>query len=500
MAWPRGFSGGGASAGMGGAIFNRGGTVTATGVTFADNTAQGGEGGTSDVGGGGVGGGGVGAGPGGGPNGGTGAVAGDGGFGGGGGTSNGGLGGDGGFGGGGGYGGTTGGVGGFGGGGGYSASDGALGGFGGGSGAVTGGGGGAGMGGALFNYHGTVALTNSTLSGNTAAGGNGAGADADPGSGFGGAVFNYNGALTARNSTLSGNTAAQGGRNAYVLGDGAGNTAEYTITNTILSQADNSVVDLVIAVNAGGTTTDGGSGFNLYSNQGAGVPGLSNIIANPFLGPLADNGGPTPTMALEPFSPAIDVGDNALAAGLTNDQRGFPFGRIVEGPDADDLAEVDIGAVEFRFIPTFDLVVTTTADELDDDLTNAADLSLREAVFIANARPGPDTITFDVSLAGQTITLTAVGHVPSGQTALGITTDVTVSGPTGADGVTLAGGGPTSNLRAFYVAPTGSLTLERLTLRDFRVQGGDGGGGGGGGAGLGGAIFNAGSSACSPAP
>jgi len=42
----------------------------------------------------------------------------------------------------------------------------------------------------------------------------------------------------------------------------------------------------------------------------------------PKLGPLADNGGPTLTMALLPGSPAIDAGDTSLAP--ATDQRGFP--------------------------------------------------------------------------------------------------------------------------------------------------------------------------------
>ena len=43
---------------------------------------------------------------------------------------------------------------------------------------------------------------------------------------------------------------------------------------------------------------------------------------DPILGPLADNGGPTLTMALLPGSPAIDAGDTSLAP--ATDQRGFP--------------------------------------------------------------------------------------------------------------------------------------------------------------------------------
>ena len=70
-------------------------------------------------------------------------------------------------------------------------------------------------------------------------------------------------------------------------------------------------------------------------------------VANPGLGPLADNGGPTQTIALVTGSPAIDKGSNALAVDpssgqpLTTDQRGTGFARIVDGT-------VDIGAYEVQ--------------------------------------------------------------------------------------------------------------------------------------------------------
>ena len=71
------------------------------------------------------------------------------------------------------------------------------------------------------------------------------------------------------------------------------------------------------------------------------------------MGPLADNGGPTQTMALLPGSPAIDAGSNALIpSGVTTDQRGYA--RINNGT-------VDIGAYEY----VNPLVVNTTSDEVD---------------------------------------------------------------------------------------------------------------------------------------
>jgi hypothetical protein len=76
--------------------------------------------------------------------------------------------------------------------------------------------------------------------------------------------------------------------------------------------------------------------------EGFGAGGIVNGIAgnlvgvDPRLGPLQDNGGPTPTMALLLGSPAIDAGSNPL--NLPTDQRGDP--RVVG-------AGADIGAYEF---------------------------------------------------------------------------------------------------------------------------------------------------------
>ena len=71
-------------------------------------------------------------------------------------------------------------------------------------------------------------------------------------------------------------------------------------------------------------------------------PGSTITGVDPVFGPLADNGGPTQTMALLPGSPAIDAGSNALIPrGVTTDQRGPGIARIFNGT-------VDIGAYEVQ--------------------------------------------------------------------------------------------------------------------------------------------------------
>jgi len=63
---------------------------------------------------------------------------------------------------------------------------------------------------------------------------------------------------------------------------------------------------------------------------------------DPKLGPLADNGGPTPTHALQFDSPAIDVGHSG---GGTTDQRGLL--RLIDDPNTPNAGDgCDIGAYE----------------------------------------------------------------------------------------------------------------------------------------------------------
>ena len=57
-------------------------------------------------------------------------------------------------------------------------------------------------------------------------------------------------------------------------------------------------------------------------------------ISDPELGPLANNGGPTQTMALLPGSPAIGAG--TAVSGVTTDQRGQPL----------DTPTPDVGAYQ----------------------------------------------------------------------------------------------------------------------------------------------------------
>ncbi|TWT95439.1 choice-of-anchor Q domain-containing protein [Neorhodopirellula pilleata] len=203
----------------------------------------------------------------------------------------------------------------------------------------------------------------------------------------------------------------------------------------------------------------------------------SEIAIDPRLGPLADNGGPTPTHALLPDSPALNSGNpvflpdemvevdgvGGFVAPISSDQRGVP--RI-------QLGAVDIGAFELTAIADLasPLVVTTLDDELDADLTgDLSDLSLREALALSSLVEATE-ITFAASLFGssQTVMTLTLG-------ALNASGTVQVTGP-GRDLLAIDAGG---NSRVFNVqTPNANLTIDGLQISGGKTTGDHDHGGG----------------------
>ena len=158
---------------------------------------------------------------------------------------------------------------------------------------------------------------------------------------------------------------------------------------------------------SGGVSTS--SSYNLIGTGYAG--GLTNGsngnlvgVADPGLDGLGDYGGPTPTIALLPDSPAINNGSPALAVDpqgntLSTDQRGTGYPRIVDG-------KVDIGAFETG--PTI-FTIDLTTDKGTATSTNAGDLLYCITQANAEMNPSGGVIQFDptVFATPQTITLTS---------------------------------------------------------------------------------------------
>jgi len=165
---------------------------------------------------------------------------------------------------------------------------------------------GGGGGGAIRNDRGaTLTVTNSTLTGNHAPAANG----------MGGAILDQGGALTVTNSTLAGNSAAP--RFGGAIFGGA------TLSNTLI--ANNTCFD------GSHSITDGG--YNLeYQGGGPATCGFQDHAqsGDPRLGSLADNGGPTQTLAVSTLGYAYAHGNPAVCQqtgpGQVNgvDQRGLP--------------------------------------------------------------------------------------------------------------------------------------------------------------------------------
>lgn len=231
---------------------------------------------------------------------------------------------------------------------------------------------------------------------------------------------------------------------------------------------------------AGGLTNDlpdaGLQSFNIVGNtneNGDLVPWNTDRI---LFTELADNlGGSTAVHALKIDSPAIDAGSPFRFDPNQGDQRGLPYQRAntrslneeppenPEFPDELRFNPVDIGAFELQPRPLFsstELVVSTLTDESDGDFSRG-DLSLREAVEIANQSPDHNAIRFTPSLfSGQLINGQFPGVTTILQFPLRINWDLTISGP-GSNLLNISGG---DDSRIFEIGPLADADISGLTL------------------------------------
>ena len=200
-------------------------------------------------------------------------------------------------------------------------------------------------GGILSEGAATLSVVASTVSGNEAGG-------------LGGGVA-AGGSLRIYNATLSGNQSAVAGGGLYVEAGANGELTSVTVTANEAVQGGGAYLDAalpwtgsIVAGNVAPLHPDvagvpASDGFNLWGvadgvtlasgDQG----GSAAHPLDPQLAPLAEQGGPTPTHALLPGSPAVDAGGPAVE-GLfrdTFDQRGVRRNDAATGRS-------DAGAVE----------------------------------------------------------------------------------------------------------------------------------------------------------
>ena len=275
-----------------------------------------------------------------------------------------------------------------------------------------------------FQYSPPVAVatvTNSTLYGNTSL--------------YGGAISNEAAKLTLANDTVTANRTTGVGNYAAALG-------------TITSKGDILLYNTLIAGNSNGVspntapgdvanTIDPKSAYNLIGD-GDLLTGISNgtqgnqigsasagTVINAGLGPLANNDGPTETIALLAGSPAIDAGSNALAIdpgtqqALPSDQRGPGYARIINGT-------VDIGAFEYGAVLVTPTQLAATPPPTSP-LAVTANLSL---TITAEDNSGDTAIAF-----GSPVTV-QIASGPAGGTLSGTLTETADSGVASFSGLT----------------------------------------------------------------
>ena len=221
-----------------------------------------------------------------------------------------------------------------------------------------------GVGGAIFNFD-TVNITDSTLSGNSAPNGG---------------AINNTGTLTITDSTLSGNSATSYGGAVsnygpltFAVGVTIGGPGTLTITNSTIAgntapdgaalfntlNATVNVGSSIIVDSGGGNchntnaATLNDNGYNLEWSGSGNTDTCGFAVAqhdltgqDPMLSSLAENGGPTQTLALQSSSPAIDAIPTSSGLCQTKDQRGNAR------PDESGETSCDIGAYESAYLAT----------------------------------------------------------------------------------------------------------------------------------------------------
>jgi hypothetical protein len=154
----------------------------------------------------------------------------------------------------------------------------------------------------------TFTIENNTIAGNVLSG-----------MGFGGALESSGGTVSLINDTLDGNSIATGGGGsggAAIEGENDV-TSQITLKNAVVS--GNTLAGAANSCSA--ALTSAGHNLEDLSPSQCGLGAAGDLVGvGPLLGPLQDNGGPSPTQALLPGSPALNAGDNAGCP--ATDQRG----------------------------------------------------------------------------------------------------------------------------------------------------------------------------------
>lgn len=269
--------------------------------------------------------------------------------------------------------------------------------------------------------------------------------------------FTADARLTVRSCTLSGNTANFGG---CIFSSGQfGGNATVEVQNTIFKASSTGVT---LANDRGGVITS--RGYNLSSDYpGVFLSGVGDQVnTDPLIGSLQNNGGPTPTIAPLPGSPAIDQG---LSADLITDQRGRPrpFTNAIPAAILGDHS--DIGAVELNYFPG--RTVLNTNDSGEGSLRLAIlEVTNRGAINFASDVTGTITLTNGELLIGNS--LSVLGPCANHLTISGNDSSRVFNIPAGVianlSGLTIAHGSAVVPNYGGGIQNNGTLTLTNCVL------------------------------------
>ena len=361
----------------------------------------------------------------------------------------------------------------------------------------------ANLGGGVDSDEGSISVIDSTVADNTATA-------SGPDGGIGGGIDADGGSLSITESTFADNTAQSGGVGGI---GGAIDDDDATVTITDSTFSDNSSQDGIgDAIDFDGGTTNlagnlfgspggpvkGGNecggfapiddGYNIDDDGSCGFSGPGSIsdsnTIDDHLGPLEDNGGPTPTVALiegpvtDPGDPA-GPGDPALGA--------IPAGFVAHGqdsavcsqPDQRGVARsqpCDMGSFEASTPPTTLYALpdgTASAPCTTESLTPASVCSLETALTQANG--DSDRYVLDLESPSGDNDYTGPGAAGANET-LSASMTVQADPDAGYDSAapTLDG---ESNGTVFDIDGTYDVTVSGVTVQNGEAPFGSAGGG-----------------------
>jgi hypothetical protein len=130
-------------------------------------------------------------------------------------------------------------------------------------------------------------------------------------------LFVTDGTVNLTNVTVAENVSPASGPADVFVGTFTEASATLTLANSIVASSQD---NCFFAPWGSGIVTLTADHNNAFTDATCFAGPSDQVVADAGLGPLADNGGPTQTHALQTGSPAIDAGDNAVCP--VTDQRG----------------------------------------------------------------------------------------------------------------------------------------------------------------------------------